>query len=164
VTAAVGTPRLGMSFALAAIAMMFLGLTSALVVRQGLDPGWRAIPMPRLLLANTLVLLASSVALEKARRAAGPWLAATVLLGLVFLTGQLIAWRDLAAQGLYLSNNPHAAFFYLLTGLHGLHLLGGLGALAFSAARRTWLEITALYWHFMGALWIYLFLLLFVWR
>jgi cytochrome c oxidase subunit 3 len=76
------------------------------------------------------------------------------------------AWRQLLAHGVYLSNNPHAAFFYVLTAAHGLHILGGLFALGgvtlVAEARRTrWLEVASLYWHFMGALWLYLLYLLF---
>lgn len=185
------TYRLGMLLALAGISMMFIGLTSAYMVRQGLDPAWRAIRMPPLLPVNTVVLLASSLTLEFARRmaklplqapAANRWLAATLLLGSLFLAGQLAAWRQLSARGLYLSTNPHGSFFYLLTALHGLHIAGGIAALtyltartrrkpgagsapAFSSMRRERaMEAMALYWHFMDGLWAYLVLLLFVFR
>ena len=185
------TYRLGMLLGLASISMMFIGLTSAYLVRQGLDPGWRAIGMPPLLVVNTVVILVSSLTMERARRfvrqplggfAANRWLAATLMLGLLFLAGQLAAWRQLSAQGFYLSTTAHGSFFYLLTGLHGLHLLGGLLALtylrvrlsrgsglgsepAFSSIRRQRaMEATALYWHFMDGLWVYLLLLLFAFR
>lgn len=185
------TYRLGMLLALAGISMMFIGLTSAYLVRQGMDPGWRAIAMPHLLLANTAVLLASSLTVELGRRAlkrgagcpeAFRWVAATLLLGVLFLAGQLAAWRQLSAQGFHLNTTAHGSFFYLLTGLHGLHLLGGLLALtyltarlwpsavlgserAFSSLRRERaMETTSLYWHFMDGLWVYLLLLLFVLR
>src|SRR5262249_49547388 len=103
------------------------------------------------------------------------WLMLSMLLGVIFLSGQLLIWRTLAAQGIYLGSNPHSSFFYVLTGAHGVHLLGGmvaLGAVTLRArqpdrkigASRTALDVTALYWHFMDGLWIYLFLLLFVWR
>ena len=90
-------------------------------------------------------------------------------LGLVFVAGQVFAWRDLAAQGLFLNTNPSSGFFYVFTGLHALHLLGGVAALAYFLARgsrsRAWpsasaLEATSLYWHFMGVLWLYLLLVL----
>ena len=98
----------------------------------------------------------------------------TCLLGAAFLVGQLWIWRLLADQGIYLSGNPHSSFFYLLTGVHGVHLLGGVAGLATLTARawisavgipaRASLNVTALYWHFMDGLWIYLLVLLFFWR
>ena len=122
--------------------MMFVALTSAYVVRYGLDPDWRSIRMPLVLPFNTAVLLASSLTLELARRAlrspgastagALQWLYLTLALGMAFLAGQFVAWRQLSAGGVYLSTNPHASFFYLLTGLHALHLLGGISRWAMS--------------------------------
>ena len=193
-----GTPppdvhRLGMWFALCAITMMFIGLTSAYVVRQGIDPEWRPIHMPALLWLNTAVLAISSFTIELARAALGVgvdgrrgwllrtipvdgftrWVAATLVLGLAFLGGQAVAWRQVAGQGLYLATYPHSSFFYLLTGLHGLHVAGGVAALTWLFARganfsplrrRRWTEATALYWHFVAGLWIYLLALLFVRR
>jgi cytochrome c oxidase subunit 3 len=160
-----------MWFALAAIGMLFIAMTSAYVVRLGFDPDWRPIRMPIIVGINTAVLLASSVTMERARRSLGldhalnKWLTATLLLGLAFVCGQLVAWRQLSFDGIYLSTNPHSSFFYLLTGMHGLHLLGGilaLGYLAFSRSHRErWVEATALYWHFMDGLWVYLLVLLF---
>ena len=148
---------------------------SAYVVRRGLGGDWQAIRMPWIVLVNTLVLLASSLTLEKARRKLGTvagraMLRATLLGGAVFVAGQFEAWRMLSARGLYLSTNPHSSFFYVLTGLHACHVLGGmtaLGYLEFRARRREdllrverWLDGTALYWHFMGGLWVYLLVLL----
>jgi cytochrome c oxidase subunit 3 len=145
--------------------MLFIALTSAYVVRKGLDPGWHAIQRPGLLWINTVVLLASSLTIERARRAgaAARWLLVTLLLGLVFLGGQLVVWSQLSAQGVYLSTNPHSSFFYLLTGLHGLHLAGGIAALSYLVFRHRpqLVDVTAIYWHFMDGLWVYLFVLLF---
>jgi cytochrome c oxidase subunit 3 len=162
------TSRVGMCLALAGIGMLFLAFTSAYVVRQGLDPAWQPLRMPGILVANTLVLLASSAFLEKARRdrMGNAWLKATLALGLLFVAGQLTAWRQLAARGIYLDTSPHSSFFYLLTALHGIHVMGGmvaLGAAPFltKLRRRRWLEIAALYWHFMAVLWLYLLFLLF---
>jgi cytochrome c oxidase subunit 3 len=160
------TYRLGMLFALAGIAMLFISLTSAYVVRQGLGTDWQRLRMPELLWVNTAVLLASSVTLEIARgNLSRRWLVLTLALGCVFLGGQLAAWRQLAAEGFFLGTNPHSSFFYTLTGLHGLHVAGGLVALGWAALRmrRRWVEVTALYWHFMDGLWLYLLVLLF-WR
>ncbi|MCC6858946.1 MAG: cytochrome c oxidase subunit 3 [Bryobacterales bacterium] len=186
------THRLGMLLALAGIAMLFIALTSAYVVRQGLGGDWTPMAMPRILLWNTAILLASSFTVEKARRAllartegeALRWLLLTLALGVAFLGGQLAAWRTLSARGLFLDTSPHSSFFYVLSGVHGVHVAGGLLALAFpiwsvwSAApgvasfagsaglpaqvrRARWVEAAALYWHFMDGLWIYLLVLLF---
>ena len=165
--------------------MSFAALTSAMVVRQGAAPDWRHFQLPHLLYLNTLVLLASSGTLEWSRRrlAAVPVGAAslvprvrglsgvylTLSLGLLFVTGQAIAWRQLAAQGLFLATAPSSAFFYVFTALHGIHVLGGLAGLVYvlqrlrraaGAVPRAALGAAALYWHFMGGLWLYLLVLL----
>lgn len=178
------TYRLGMWFGLIGVTMLFAGLTSAYVVREGLGPDWQPVRMPRVLIVNAAVLLLSSLTLEKTRRGwgsarDGTWLAATLGLGCAFLGGQLVAWRQLASLGLYLGTNPHGSFFYTLTGLHGLHVLGGLLALGYCLlltssrsyavagaglarppSARRWVEVTAIYWHFMDGLWIYLLVVL----
>jgi cytochrome c oxidase subunit 3 len=174
-----------MFFGLTSVTMLFLGLTSAYFFRQGSGLSVRSIQMPALLVVNTLILAASSVTMERARRAVqfagnglasrtlGLSLGATLLFGIVFVVGQLAVWRQLADKGIYLSTNPHSSFFYLLTGLHGLHLLGGVVALSYLFSR-TWrpggvppdtrsVEVAAIYWHFMGVLWLYLLMLLFTW-
>ena len=178
--------RIGMWVALAGVAMMFTALTSAYVVRAGTSNDWRPIATPRLLWLSTALIVLSSFAFEIARRtlkggntgAYQRWLLLTVLLGLGFLATQLLAWRQLVGQGIYIGSNPHSSFFYVLTGAHGLHLLGGVLALDYlllrsrrklheehgAAKRRAAVNAVALYWHFMGGLWIYLFLLLFLWR
>jgi cytochrome c oxidase subunit III len=171
----------GIWVALAAISMSFAALTSALVVRRGGAVDWRHFTLPSILYVNTVVLLSSSVTLEMARRriasfmgglrsrAANParWLYVTLFLGLLFVAGQYMAWRQLSAQGLYLATNPGSSFFYVLTAAHGLHVLGGLGALVRVMAkldklvlRRSTLDATSRYWHFMDILWVYLLLLL----
>ena len=178
--------RLGMWVALAGIVMLFTALTSAYIVRTASANDWRPIAIPNVLWLSTLVIIVSSVTFEGARRALksqdddgyGHWLIATTILGLAFLVSQLWAWRQLVGQGIYLSSNPHSSFFYLLTGAHALHLLGGLLALTFLwvrsrrkiteaalvAKRQAAADAVTIYWHFMDGLWIYLFLLLFLWR
>jgi cytochrome c oxidase subunit 3 len=175
--------RLGMLLGLASILMLFVALSSAYVMRQGGSLDWHPIALPPLLLPNTFLLLLSSMTFELARKAAKGhfdnafrrWMSLTTLLGVLFVLGQVVIWRSLAAQGIYLGSNPHSSFFYLLTGAHGVHLLGGIVALGYVTFRawfsrgwvlagRTAVDVTALYWHFMDGLWIYLFLLLFVWR
>jgi cytochrome c oxidase subunit III len=171
----------GMWVVLAAISMTFAALTSALVVRKGGAIDWRHFTLPSILYLNTAVLLASSVTLEVARRriaqfmggvrnkAESParWLYITLALGLLFVAGQYIAWRQLSAQGLYLATNPSSSFFYVFTAAHVLHILGGLGGLVrvvgkvkHLTLRRTTLDATSRYWHFVDVLWVYLLVLL----
>ncbi len=163
---------------LAAVAMLFVAFTTAYLARRQ-EAGWTPIALPAVLWLNTAVLLASSGTFEWARArlvradpaGARHGLGWTAGLGAAFVIGQIAAWRQLAAQGVYLASNPHSSFFYLLTGAHGLHLLGGLVALAvvivrahrnrYTPAAHTGLAVCALYWHFMDALWLYLFALLF---
>ncbi|HEU4768229.1 MAG TPA: cytochrome c oxidase subunit 3 [Pyrinomonadaceae bacterium] len=178
--------RIGMWVGLASVTMMFTSLSSAYIVRSSSANDWVPLPMPRLLLASTVLLVASSITLEFARRRLkaaltneyAKWLFVTVILGLGFLALQLFAWRQLTAQGIYVSSNPHSSFFYLLTGAHAVHLAGGLLGLGFLWLRSRRIvdeavqlekrqgsaDAVAIYWHFMDALWIYLFLLLFLWR
>lgn len=169
--AAPSPARTGVWVGIAAITMSFTAYTSALIVRQGSGGDWQHVALPKILFLNTLLLLASSGTLETARRRvaagrAGAWVAGTLALGLAFLVGQFVAWRQLAAAGLYLSSNPASDFFYVFTALHALHLLGGVAALGYLFARlrtapeRAPMGAVALYWHFMGVLWLYLLLIL----
>jgi cytochrome c oxidase subunit 3 len=163
-----------------------------------LDPGtgtlvrdWLPLQLPNFLLVNTLVLLVSTLTMELARRQAVrvgvtagiesgpsgraetdkmPWLPLTAILGLCFLAGQGLVWRELAARGFYVATSPSSSFFYLLTGMHGIHLLGGILALlaagAASLLRKSAastavvVDATAWYWHFMTVLWVYILCLL----
>jgi cytochrome c oxidase subunit III len=134
------------------------------------------------LYVSTLMLLVSSATLESARRVLGSgaavnsegmrqasvWVMTTLLLGLAFCVGQFCAWHELRAEGIYLATNPNSSFFYLLTFLHALHVLVGILVLLYLAGRlmasqttfrRNLFDNTAIYWHFMSVLWVYLFLL-----
>jgi cytochrome c oxidase subunit 3 len=171
----------GIWVALAAITMTFAAFTSALIVRQGAAADWRHIPLPSVLYFNTLVIIASSVTLEISRRrvaafmggltdhAQNParWLHVTLSLGLLFVAGQTFAWVQLRSRGFTLATNISYSFFYVLTVAHALHLLGGLGGLVrvirkfnHAVLKRSTLDATSRYWHFMGVLWVYLLLLL----
>jgi cytochrome c oxidase subunit III len=153
---------------------------------------WIPVELPRLLLLNTFVLLVSSMSMELARRqirarsmmetasmgpsiSVGdrirvPWLAMTLVLGLAFLFGQWTAWKQLAANGFYVSTTPSSSFVYLLTGAHAAHLLGGIAALFIAGVasvlhgslktRSIVVDVTAWYWHFMALLWVYIFCLM----
>ena len=191
--------RVGMAAGIVSVAMLFAGLTAAFMMRRGYHwnsqthtgaSDWHPLTLPyRLLLVNTLVLVLSSVTLELARRGVLrkaeftilgirppklqtdlPWLGLTVLLGFGFLSGQVLAWRFFQQQGIYVASYPSSSFFYLLTGLHAVHLLGGLIALICTLigswtrmkldSQRIAIDITGWYWHFMAVLWIYIFVLL----
>jgi len=177
--------RIGMLVGIASILMMFTALASAYIVRSGMTTSvdWRDGRMPSFVYVSTVLILLSSLTFWRAKAAlkhveeAGYrlWLAVTLLLGLGFLAAQLLAWRQLVAAGVYLASNPHSSFFYVLTGLHALHLAGGILGLAAlyiyarraagrgeeSAKRRALTDAVGIYWHFMDALWVFLFLLLF---
>ncbi len=175
------TAKTGIWIVLAAITMSFAALTSALVVRQGSATNWQPITLPPVLYANTVVLLLSSFTLEIARRriagyargiqsetaASMRWLLITLAFGLLFVGGQYMAWLRLKAAGLYLATNASCSFFYVFTGVHAAHVLGGLAGLLYvisklnrSILRRSTFTAAAQYWHFMGVLWLYLLLVL----
>jgi cytochrome c oxidase subunit III len=170
--------RAGIYVALASVAMLFASLTLTFVLRPSLTRNLAHIPLPHVLYLNTILLAFSSVTLELAhaglasarRWAFQAWTMLTLGLGLAFVVGQLLAWRELAAAGVYIAGNPSSAFFYLITGAHGLHLIGGLLAVAYlvlkareihwGLRRRTVVDVTRIYWHFMDGLWLCLFAVL----
>ena len=170
----------GMFIALAGILMFFMAFVSAYIVRKDMpNSAWIPLQVPRILWLNTLILIASSFTLARAysRFSAKDdegfrhWWATTTFLGILFVAGQILAWRQLAAQGLFLATNPSSSFFYVFTGAHGVHLLGGILALLyvqFRATRKvqrgTAIEVVSMYWHFMDGLWVFLFLLLYLGR
>jgi cytochrome c oxidase subunit 3 len=169
----------GIAVGIVSILMFFMALASAFLVRKGASSDWIAVHIPPLLWLNTLVLLASSGTIELARKQLAIqnlakfkryWNLSTIL-GLIFLAGQLVVWRQLEAQGIYLASNPASSFFYIFTGAHAVHLLGGVVALLYVATRNfdkakvtrsVAAEVTSYYWHFLDALWIFLLLLLYV--
>jgi cytochrome c oxidase subunit 3 len=162
------------------ITTLFATLTLVLELRWARSTDWVSIPIPHVLYANTAILLGSSFAIEFARfslRAGGGkkcvrWIGVTLLLGLAFVAGQIVAWRELVSRGLHLASNPGSFFFYLITGAHGLHMLAGIVSLTFvcllisrpapRAKQQAALDTIALYWHFMAGLWVYLLALLFI--
>jgi cytochrome c oxidase subunit 3 len=179
-----GTPQrayiTGMVVALAGILMFFMAFVSAYVVRKDMpNSNWIPLEVPRILWLNTIILIASSLTLVPARsrfkagdtKSFRHWWATTTILGVLFVAGQIIAWRQLVTAGTFLATNPSSSFFYVFTGAHGLHLLGGLLALLFIQFRtpqkmsmRTAVDIASMYWHFMDGLWVFLFLLLYLGR
>jgi len=196
--------RLGLVLGLTAVLMLFVGFTSALLVRKGLPSfdaqtntysrDWTTVGLPFTLLAvNTFILLLSSLTMEFARRAITrraalapvrsipgvslgnesgfPWLGTTVVLGLGFLTGQLLLFETLRAHKFFVYTSPSSSFTYLLFATHAIHLAGGIIALMYAGvsswtmrkpieAQRIVVDVTAWYWHFMALLWIYIVALL----
>src|SRR5947199_4363894 len=156
--------QIGVWILLTAIIMLFAGLSSAYIVLRGV-PSSQNIELPSLLWPNTAVLLLSSVAVELSRRAIRrndiqsmkSWLALGGVLGLTFLVGQLAAWRQLVNAGVYLPSTLQSGFFYIMTGLHGVHLFGGLIALGLvltralknrlNASNYEPLKLCGHYWH-----------------
>ncbi|HYI04517.1 MAG TPA: cytochrome c oxidase subunit 3 [Reyranella sp.] len=174
------TQKIALGIFLAVVGALFALFASAYFMRMEL-PDWRPMPIPRIVWLNTGMLMLASVALECAlsadrQRDASTLqlsLAAGVVATLAFLAGQLVAWRDLSASGYLVTANPANSFFYLLTGLHGLHILGGLVALARTAPAawgapgsgtfRLRLELCVAYWHFLLFVWLCLLVLFTGW-
>jgi cytochrome c oxidase subunit III len=167
----------GMTVALAAILMLFMALVSAFIVRKGSANDWIFLVVPRILWLNTAILIASSWTLIRSRKHLAlkdlggfrHWWMVTTILGLLFLVGQLMAWRILVNEGVYLASNPSSSFFYVFTAAHGLHLLGGIIGLLYVAIRQVkqgrLLAVTkaaAMYWHFMDGLWVFILLLFYL--
>jgi cytochrome c oxidase subunit III len=176
------TAKVGLGVFLVVAGSLFSLLISAYSMRMDMAD-WRALPMPTVLWFSTGLLILASIALHMAVIAArcdelghvrSSILAAGVC-SLAFLTTQLLAWRELAAAGYFSAANPASAFFYLVTAIHGAHMLGGLVALcrtsarAFAAAPQAVggltlsVELCALYWHFLLLVWLILFSLLMRW-
>jgi cytochrome c oxidase subunit III len=171
-------------FAMFWIVALFLTIAVVLESRWAHSKDWVSIPLPRALYVNTLILLASNVSMEFARhsvRAHGAtddakrcarWIFVTAMLGAAFLAGQIFAWQEFGLKGVRVASNPGSFFFYLITGAHGALLLVGLAFLANvgiairdagqNARRQSGVGTVALYWHFLGVLWLCLFGLLVV--
>ncbi len=137
----------GAWLATGAMITLFSAFSSALVIRRGIGGDWVPLALPAILWVNTALLAASSAAVEMRRW--GP----AALLGSAFLAGQAWAWQSL---GLSLASGPAAAFFYVLTGVHGVHVAGGVAALAWNAWRATPGSAAAarIYLHALGGLWM----------
>ncbi len=176
------TPRrysTAITLGIVSILMFFMALSSAFIVLRRGSNVWVPVHLPLVLWANTGILLASSFTLEVARRRLSLadlpgfrkfWTVTTVL-GFLFVGGQLIAWRQLVAQGVYIASNQASSFFYIFAAAHGVHLLGGVGALLYVLLRKVETailsrsmaaEVASYYWHFMDGLWIFLLALLYL--
>jgi cytochrome c oxidase subunit 3 len=161
------------------IVMFFMAMASAFLFLRATSNRWVPLHLPSIIWVNTAILLLSSGVMELARRRLAHadvrqfrrlWFVATAL-GVLFLVGQLVAWRQFVLAGFYVSTNQASSFFYIFTGLHGLHLLGGICALLYvsfrkfekaKVSRTVAAEIASYYWHFMDGLWIFLLALLYI--
>lgn len=169
----------GITLGIVSILMFFMALASAYLVERTTSERWVPVHLPAILWVNTIILLASSATMERARKRLAQadlsgfrtmWLVTTVL-GLAFLAGQLVAWRQLVAQGIYVATNQGSSFFYIFTAVHGVHLLGGICALIYVYRRKfesakisisLAAEVSSYYWHFMDGLWLFLLALLYL--
>ena len=168
---------------LAGIVMMFAALSSVYIMSS--EEYRQPVAMPRMFLVSTCLILISSATFQRAKRSlqAGQlrahtrWLLLTLVLGLCFLGSQFVGWRELANAGVYFAGHPRSTFFYLATGLHGAHLIGGIGLVLYLIIRSlrrtsflhaernlTWSAIVGQYWHTMDGIWIWLFLLLLIFK
>lgn len=172
--------KIGLYVFLAVVGALFSLFISAYLMRVG-TPDWWSTPIPRLLWLNTAALIVSSAAMQWAKTEAQHGRSDTVKTALLaalasavlFLTGQIFAWRELTQAGYVLTDNPANSFFYVITGMHGLHILGGLVALGrtmtkarsapASRSLRLSVDLCAVYWHFMLAVWLVLFALFAGW-
>ena len=162
--------------ACASIVMMFTAFTSAYIVRQAAG-NWLEFKLPSIFLASTIIIIISSIMLQLAYRAFlnqktstyRSFLTISTVLGLVFIALQYQGWLDMQAIGVELVGNPSGSFIYVISGVHAAHVIGGLAALAVALlhafslphkvtpARKLRFELTLTYWHFVDALWVYLF-------
>ncbi len=166
--------KFGLWLFIAAVIMLFSALTSAYIVRHSAG-NWLRFEMPGIFWVNTIILILSSLTIQlsyfklKKDEISGfkiLFLIST-LLGISFLVGQVIGWGQLSKIGIYVSTNPSSSFFYLLTGMHALHLAGGIISLVYvliksllgyySSKNRLGVELCVTYWHFLDILWLYLF-------
>lgn len=170
---------LGLAMFLAVATSLFALFISAYMMRRHMAD-WDPVTEPKVLWVNTALLVIASIVYHWTRSAAikgetGRLKSGLTLAGLLtflFLAGQLLAWQQLNAAGYFLSSNPANAFFYVLTAVHGLHLLGGLWVWARSLVRvytgadaesvRLGVELCTVYWHYLLLVWVVLFGLLLV--
>lgn len=175
--------RITMWVVLAAVLMMFAALSSVYIMSS--EEQRRPIAMPPMFFVSTGLILISSGTFHRAKRSLQQdrsraylrWLLATLALGVGFLGSQLIGWRELARAGVYFAGHPRSSLFYLVTALHGAHLVGGIGLVLYLLFRRvrpgwllhgeknsTWHGVVGLYWHTMDGIWVWLFLLLLIFK
>lgn len=182
-----GISRIFTGFLLLVVLMTFGGLIAAyIVIATNNVAEWRPFDLPVQVWISTVIILMSSVAYHLGKTAvdrndtpsAKKWLVITTVFGAAFISSQILAWFALVARGLYMAGNPYAGFFYIMTAVHAVHVLGGITALGavllrswYSTERldeierrKTVAHVVGWYWHFMGVIWIVLFVLLGFWK
>ena len=180
-TLAMNPKKFAMWLFIGSVVMLFAALTSAYIVRQA-EGNWLFFELPGLFTTSTIVILLSSVTMQWAFWSAKKdnlemvkiMVTATSVLGLAFLVLQFEGWKELVANQVYLVGNPSGSFLYIITGLHGLHLISAIIFLliVLVATYRykvhskdlTQIEMCTTYWHFLGGLWLYLFVFLLLYR
>ncbi len=179
--------RIGMWFLLLVVMMTFGGLIGAyIVIATNKELEWRPFALPAQVWISTVLILLSSIAYVVSNKAmqagnqlkAKKWLLTTTVLGAMFISSQILSWFELVQQGIYMASNPYAGFFYVLTAVHAVHIFGGILVLGYILLR-TWNKTfsdeelvkrqsvsnaVGLYWHFMDALWLVIFILLGFWK
>ncbi len=173
--------KFGMWLFLASVMMLFMSLTSAYIVRQA-EGNWVFFELPSLFYLTSIIIIGSSVSMQWAFFAAKKdnqemtktMVLITTILGLLFLIGQFFGWKQLVAGSIYLVGNPSGSFLYILTGLHALHIISAIVFLlivlisAFKgrihSKNMAQVEMCTTYWHFLGGLWLYLFIFLLLYR
>jgi cytochrome c oxidase subunit 3 len=168
---------LGLYLLIVSSSMVFLSLAAAFLMRRSIATQWVSMAKPPILWLNTALLGVASLFLERARRAlkAGGrngfnrWWTVGTLAGVLFLAGQALAWWQLKQAGFYMAANVSTSFFYILTATHAAHVLGAVAALGYvdfqalrftlGPAKRTAIDVSAIFWHFLGVLWVLLMVL-----
>lgn len=159
--------------------MMFAGLTSAYIVRQA-EGNWKIFDLPTIFYYSTVLILLSSATMHYSMLQAKKFniekqkigLLATFLLGVGFLFAQYYGWQELISNKVYFVGNPAESFVYVISGLHGVHIIAGLCIMlaaiigAYRKINQTKnifrMELTSIFWHFIDILWIYLFVFLLI--
>jgi cytochrome c oxidase subunit III len=171
---------LGLYLLLVSSTVVFLSFIAAFLMRRSIASDWVSAPKPKILLVNTAILIISSGFIEKARHklhlrnrvAFNRWWTAATVLGILFLVGQSIAWSQLADEGFYMASTPAVSFFYMLTACHATHVIGAVAALIYvdvqavrfrlGPAKRTGIDVSAVFWHFLDVMWLGLMLLFYL--
>jgi len=178
---AMNPKKFGMWLFMASVMMLFMSLTSAYIVRQA-EGNWVFFELPSLFYVTSVIIVLSSITMQlgyaAAKRDNARMMKIMVLItsvfGIAFLVGQFFGWKQLVANSIYLVGNPSGSFLYILTGLHGLHIVSAVIFLLImlsasfkgkvTSENMTKMEMCTTYWHFLGGLWLYLFVFLLLYR
>ena len=179
---AMNAKKFGMWLFLASVMMIFMAFTSAYIVRRA-EGNWVYFDLPSMFYITSIVIVVSSITMQLAYFAvkkdnhsgAKMMILITSILGIAFLVGQFMGWGQLVTNNVYFSGgNPSGSFFYVISGLHGLHVISAIIFLLIMltavftgkaySGNMTKMEMCTTYWHFLGGLWLYLFVFLLLYR